>query len=85
MFETVIFHARRRKLPVPVLRQALIDKAVTVSRERRSPVLLISTIAIPPPQRGATSRLLYRGGRGAVPDEHFDIYEVRAEEEIPDP
>jgi hypothetical protein len=72
--ETVVFHSRRR----PFSREALVSRAVTESRERKSPVLLICFDVLPDPGPGATSSLLFASRQGLVADEVFRVYRVKA-------
>lgn len=82
--DTVVFHARRRKFPnAPALARAILDKAVEVSRERGSPVLVIATVRLPPPPEGVTAGAVYTSVRGAVTDEVFYVYEVTAQPSPP--
>jgi hypothetical protein len=72
--ETVVFHSRRR----PFSRERLVNRAVEVSREKKSPVLLIFYDNLPDPGPGATSTLLFTSRQGIVQDEVFRVYLVQA-------
>jgi len=72
--ETVVFHSRRRGFDA----HRLLERAVEVSRERRSPVLLITIVGLPPPPPGATMDWLFTSKPGTVGDEVFSVYRVSA-------
>jgi hypothetical protein len=72
--QTVVFHARRRHYSV----EALLRKAVEMSRDRRSPVLLIGIQDLPSPPDGARSTKLFTSKPGAIGDEVFTVYKLEA-------
>jgi hypothetical protein len=72
--QTVVFHSRRRGFDP----RALVDRAAAVSRERKSPVLVISNGALPSPSSGATMTWLYTSTPGTIVDEVFSVYKVVA-------
>jgi hypothetical protein len=71
--QTVVFHNRRRTFS----REGLLERAVAVSRERKSPVLLICFDVLPEPP-GAKSTLLFASRQGIVEDEVFRVYRLEA-------
>ena len=73
--QTVVFHNRHRR---PFSTNALVNRAVEVSRERKSPVLIVSNQGLPNPPAGATQRLLFTSRPGLVADEIFSVYSLQA-------
>jgi len=72
--QTVVFHGRRRGFSA----KELVNRAAAVSRERRSPVLVISMVSLPSPPPGATMTWLYTSKPGTVGDEVFSVFKVVA-------
>lgn len=72
--ETVVFHSRRRGFSA----EKLMDKAVKVAREKKSPVLLISNQTLPDPPTDITRILLFTSRNGIVDDENFFVYRIQA-------
>ena len=70
--QTVVFHARRRRYSV----EALLRKAIDLSRERQTPVLLIGIQDLPAPPDGARSTRLFTSKPGAIGDEVFTVYKL---------
>jgi hypothetical protein len=56
----------------------LVRRAVAVARERKSPVLLITTRDLPDPPAGTTRTQLFKGEPCVVGDETFTVYRVEA-------
>jgi len=72
--ETVVFHGRRRRFST----EDLLNKAVSVSRELKRPVLLVSNQPVPPPPPGVTCADLFSSRPGTVTDEVFHVYRLEA-------
>jgi len=73
--DTVVFHSRRRGFST----RALIDRAVQISRERKTPVLAISNQPLPEPTvPGARAEWLFTSKPGTLGDEIFSVYRVVA-------
>jgi hypothetical protein len=72
--DTVVFHGRRRGFSS----RALVDRAAEVSRERKTPVLVVSNQSLPPAPPGATMDWLFTSKPGTVGDEIFSVYRVVA-------
>lgn len=72
--ETVVFHGRRRRFST----EDLLNKAVSVSREFKRPVLLVSNQPVPPPPPGVTCADLFSSRPGTVTDEVFHVYRLEA-------
>jgi len=73
--QTVVFHTRRRGFSA----NELMNRAVAISRERKTPVVAVCIHPLPPPPPGATSALLFTSRPGSVADETFSVYRVQAE------
>ena len=73
--QTVVFHNRRRR---GFSTQDLENRAVAVSRERKSPVIIVCNQRLPEPPAGSTQRLLFSSRSGIVGDEVFSIYRLQA-------
>jgi hypothetical protein len=74
--ENVVFHSRRRAFsPID-----LMNRAVAISRERQSPVLIVTIEWLPEPPAGFTRSLLFSSQPGMVGDELFSVYRVQAQE-----
>jgi hypothetical protein len=69
--ETIVFHARRRRFSI----KELIDRAVAVSRERQSSVLMVATQPAPLAP-GATASLLFTSQPQTITGERFWVYRV---------
>jgi hypothetical protein len=72
--QNVVFHNRRR----PFSPQDLVNRAVAISREKKSAVLMVSTQWLPEPPAGVTRTLLFTSRPGMVADEVFSVYRVEA-------
>jgi hypothetical protein len=72
--QTVVFHSRRKGFSSA----ELVNRAVALARERKSPVLLITSEGIPDPPPGSTRTQLFASPPGMVGDEHFTVYRVEA-------
>lgn len=73
--DTVVFHGRRRGFSS----RALVDRAAQLSRERQSPVLIVTNQPVPPPPPGSTLSWLFTSRPGTLGDEIFSVYRVQAE------
>jgi hypothetical protein len=73
--ENVVFHARRRGFSP----HELMNRAVSILRERKSPVLMVSTQWLPDPPPGIKCPLLFTSRPGMVTDEVFSVYRLQAE------
>jgi len=73
--ENVVFHARRKAYS-PF---ELMNRAVAISRERKSPVLLVTMEWLPDPPAGITRTLLFTNPPGMVGDESFSVYRLQAQ------
>ena len=72
--QTVVFHNRRREFSP----QELMDRAVQVARDRKSPVVLITNQWLPDPPAGFTRTLLFSNQLGTIADETFSVYKLQA-------
>ena len=72
--ETVVFHNRRRNFSSP----DLLARAIQISRERKSPVLLICNQWLPDPPSGVTRTQLFKSEPGTIADETFTVYRLEA-------
>jgi hypothetical protein len=72
--QTVVFHGRRKNFSGA----ELVRRSVEVARERRSPVLVITTLPLPDPPPGTTRTLLFSSRPGVMTDEIFQVYRVEA-------
>ncbi|HEX7508531.1 MAG TPA: hypothetical protein VF550_17285 [Polyangia bacterium] len=72
--QTVVFHSRRRGFSG----YDLMNRAVAISRERKSPVIAVGINPLPAPPPGATSVLLFTSRPGCVADEVFWVYRIQA-------
>jgi hypothetical protein len=72
--DTVVFHSRRQGFSA----RALVDRAASLSRERRSPVLVISNQPLPPAPPGSTLSWLFTSRPGSLGDEIFSVYRMDA-------
>jgi len=72
--QTVVFHNRHR----PFSTNDLMDRAVALSRERKSPVLIVCIHGLPDPPAGTTRTLLFTSRPGMVGDEVFSVYRLQA-------
>jgi len=70
--DTVLFHGRRRGFS----ERALLERAAAVSREERSPVLVVSNQRLAPAPHGTTLTWLYTSEPSTVPDEVFSVYRL---------
>jgi hypothetical protein len=72
--ETVVFHARRRNFSPT----ELMDRAVQVARERKSPVVvvLVSLYYLPSPPAGFKCERLFTSQISTVRDETYDVYKL---------
>jgi hypothetical protein len=73
--QTVVFHSRRRR---EFSTQDLVNRAVAVSRERKSPVIIVCNQELPEPPIGTTQRLLFTSRPGMVGNEIFSVYRLQA-------
>jgi hypothetical protein len=73
--ENVVFHNRRH----PFSPYELMNRAVTVLREKNSPVLLVCNQWLPEPPPGIKRTLLFSSRPGLVADEIFSVYRLQAE------
>lgn len=71
--QTIAFHSRRR----PFSRERLLEKAVSVSRERGSRVLMISNQDLPEAPAGSSRDLIFTSKPGAIGDEIFRVYALQ--------
>ncbi|MBN2574816.1 MAG: hypothetical protein JXP73_09645 [Deltaproteobacteria bacterium] len=74
--QTVLFHNRRREFSP----HELMDRAVKVARDRKSPVVLISNQWLPEPPAGFARALLFSSRLGTIADETFSVYKLQANE-----
>jgi hypothetical protein len=72
--QTVVFHSRRR----PFSATELMDKAVRISRERKSPVVLVSAYPLAATPEGVTVEKLFSSRVSTVLDETFSVYKLTA-------
>jgi len=72
--ETVVFHNRRRNFSSP----DLLARAIQISRERKSPVLLICNQWLPDPPAGVERTQLFKSEPGTIADETFTVYRLEA-------
>jgi hypothetical protein len=73
--QTVVYHGRHK----PYSSDELMKKAVSVSREKQSPVLLISTRSLPDPPPKTTRELLFTSrANPVVSDEVFSVYRLQS-------
>jgi hypothetical protein len=72
--ETVVFHSRRGGFSAP----ALLDRAISLARERKSPVLVVSTEPLPDPPRAVKVPLLFRSEPNTTVGEVFYVYRLEA-------
>jgi hypothetical protein len=72
--QTVVFHNRRRLFSP----NDLMDRAVAISRERKSPVVVVCSQGLADPPAGTTRTLLFTSRPGLVADEVFSVYRVQA-------
>lgn len=72
--QTVVFHSRRRGFSTV----DLVNRAVAVARERRSPVIVVCNQGLPEQPPGTTRELLFTSKPGTVADEIFSVYRVEA-------
>jgi hypothetical protein len=74
--QTVVFHARRREFSS----SELMTRAVAVSQERKSPVVLVvaSLYGLPAPPTGVKLEKLFTSKNSTVADERFDVYKLDA-------
>jgi hypothetical protein len=73
--ETVVLHSRRH----PFSPHDLMDRAIALARERRSPVLLICNQSLPDPPPGVTRTQLFSSRPGTIADEIFTVYLLQAD------
>ena len=72
--QTVVFHGRRHHCEPAVL----LDRAITVSRERRTPVSLVSMHPVPSRRYGAKIELLLATPKPTLTPEDYYLYRVTA-------
>lgn len=72
--ETVVYHGRHRQFS----ERELMDRAISASRERKGPVLLICTRHLPDPPAGVTRTPLFTSRPSIVSDEAFSVYRLQA-------
>jgi len=74
--ETVSFNTRRRDFSL----NQFLDKAITVSRERHSPVTVVLCLypQLPPVPAGVEAKLLFTSRTPIVGDERFVVYRLEA-------
>jgi hypothetical protein len=72
--ETVVFHARRRAFSAA----DLMGRAIQISRDRKSPVVLVSAYPLPEPPPGITRQRLFSSRVSTIRDETFDVYKLDA-------
>jgi hypothetical protein len=70
--ETVVFHGRRRWFSMP----ALINRAVSVARERQSPVLVLTNEPLSRLPDGVSVSHLYTSKPSTIDDEVFSVYRL---------
>jgi hypothetical protein len=71
--ETVVFHGHHK----PFSSDELMNKAIAVSREKKSPVLLVCTRQLPDPPARTTRTLLFTSRpKPVVSDEVFSVYRL---------
>jgi hypothetical protein len=73
--DNVVFHNRRR----PFSADELMNRAVAILREQKSPVLLVTTYGLPDPPAGITRTLLFSSRPGMVGDEIFFVHRLQAQ------
>jgi len=73
--DDVVFHTRRR----PFSAFELMNRAVAISRERQSPVLIVTREWLPDPPAGVTRTLLFANPPAMVGDESFSVYRLQAQ------
>ena len=70
--QTVVFHGRRRQFSAA----DLLNKSINVSRELKSPVLLVCNQSMPSPPPGVACPELFVSKPGTVTDEVFHVYRL---------
>jgi hypothetical protein len=73
--ETVVFHARRRIFNA----SELMNRAIEISRAKKSPVLLVCDEHLPAPPAGVTRTHLFTSRTSTIRDETFDVYTLKAD------
>ena len=71
--ETIVLHARRRVYTAP----DLLERAISVARERHSPVLVVSSDQLPKPPKGTTASLLFSSHPRTIGGETFYVYRLQ--------
>jgi hypothetical protein len=70
--ETVVFHDRRHWFSMP----ALVERAISVARERKGPVLVVTNEPLPALPLEATASRLFTSRTGTIDDEVFFVYRL---------
>jgi hypothetical protein len=73
--ETVVYHGRRRGYsPAETM-----NRAIAVSRDQHSPVVLVVTTSLPDPPSGVTRTFLFKSRPAIITDEVFSVYRLKWE------
>jgi hypothetical protein len=72
--QTVSFNTRRKGFSAT----EFLAKAIEVSRDQKSPVVVVINQPLPPPPAGVKWSLLFTPKNGTITDEQFRVYTLDA-------